>query len=141
MLHKISICTRKRQATRGAAMVEMAFVLPVYLLLCWGFLNFSWILFGYGNATYASKFTARYAAYHGATSASPCSNLSLQTIAKQYLWGTPQNGVTITAAWPSGNSPGNWVSLNIKVVYPTGIPFSSLQSVTIGTTATEIILE
>ncbi len=116
---------------RGAAMAEMAFVLPVFFLLCWGFMVFAFILFGYCSATYAAKVAVRYASMHGSSSPSPCTSAQLTAIAQQYLWGAPANGVTITPVLTS----------NIKIVYPTGIPFSSLRSVTIGTTAQEVVLE
>jgi len=125
---------------RGAAMAEMAFVLPIFFLLCWGFMVFAFILFGYCSATYAAKVAVRYASMHGSSSPSPCTSAQLTAIAQQYLWGAPANGVTITPVLTS-NSIGGVVSVNIKIVYPTGIPFSSLRSVTIGTTAQEVVLE
>jgi hypothetical protein len=85
--------------------------------------------------------TARYAAYHGSSSPSPCTSAQLSTIASQYLWGAPSGGLTVSSTWPFGSNIGEYVTVNIKMVYTTGIPFSSLKSVTIGTTATEIILE
>jgi len=124
----------------GAAMAEMALVLPVFFLLCWGFIEFAFILFGYCSATYAAKIAVRYAAVHGSSSPSPCTSPQVTAIAKQFVWGAPANGLTITPVLTS-NDIGGVVSVNIKIVYPTGIPFSSLRSVTIGTTAQEIVLE
>jgi Flp pilus assembly protein TadG len=123
-------------------MAEMALVLPVFFLLCWGFILLSFILFGYCSATYAAKVAVRYAAVHGGSSPSPCSSSDLTAIAKQYLWGVPANGTTVAPSWASGSSSiGSFVTVTITIVYPTGIPFSTLHSVTIGTTATETILE
>ncbi len=127
---------------RGAAMAEMALVLPVFFLFCWGFIMIAFVLFGYCNATYAAKVAVRYAAVHGSSSPSPCTSADLTAIAKQYLWGAPANGLTISPAWVGNNNNiGSTVSVNIKIVYPTGIPFSSLRSVTIGTTAAEYVVE
>lgn len=131
----------RRRRQRGAAMAEMALVLPVYFMFCWSFFLFSFILFGYCNATYASKIAARYAAFHGSTSYSPCTSAQLKAIASQYLWGAPANGATVTTSWPNGSSIGSWVTVEITITYTTGIPFSSLKSVTIGTAATEMILQ
>ncbi len=125
-------------------MAEMAFVLPVFFLLCWGFIMFAFILFGYCSATYAAKIAVRYAASHGSTSASPSTSAQITAIAQQYLWGAPANGVTITPSFTMGTdvgSVGGYTSVSITIVYPTGIPFSSLRSVTIGTMATELVLE
>jgi Flp pilus assembly protein TadG len=125
-------------------MAEMALVLPVFFLFCWGFIMFAFILFGYCSATYAAKIAVRYAASHGSTSANPSTNAQITAIAQQYLWGAPANGVTITPSYTLGTqvgSVGGYASVNIKIVYPTGIPFSSLTSVTIGTTAIELVLQ
>ncbi len=121
-------------------MVEMALVLPVFFLFCWGFIMIAFVLFGYCSATYAAKLAVRYASVHGSSSPSPCTSAQLTAIAHQYLWGAPANGLTISPAWSSTNIGGT-VSVNITIVYPTGIPFSSLRSVTIGTTAQEVVLE
>ncbi len=120
----------------------MALVLPVFFLLCWGFILLAFILFGYCSSTYAAKVAVRYAAVHGSSSPSPCTSAQLTTMAKQYLWGVPVSGTTVAPSWPTGNTNiGSLVTVTITVVYPTGIPFSTLHSVTIGTTATETILE
>ena len=131
----------RRKNQRGASTVEAAFVLPTYLLLCFGFVTFAWIMFGYCNATYAARITARYAAVHGSSSPSPCTNSSLSTLANSYLWGAPANGVTVASSWPNGKNIYDWVTVNITLVYPTGIPFASLSSITVGTSATEMITE
>ncbi len=116
-------------------------VLPVFFLLCWGFLVISFVLMGYCNATYASKMAARYAVLHGNTSPSPFTTAQLRAIAFQYLWGAPAATSTFVVIQTNGMNIGSAVNVSITVVYPTGIPFSSLSSVTIGTSTTEIILE
>jgi Flp pilus assembly protein TadG len=130
-----------RRTQRGAATVEMALVLPVYLALCWGIIVFSFILFGFCNATYASRVAVRYAAFHGSSSHSPCTTAQVQAIATQYLFGAPKNGFTVTPSWPNGSDIYDWATVTITITYPTGIPYFSLKSVTVGATATEMIME
>jgi Flp pilus assembly protein TadG len=119
----------------------MALVLPVFFLFCWGFMVLSFVLMGYGNATYASKMAARYAVMHGNTSPSPFTTAQLKAIAYQYLWGAPSATSTFVVIQTNGMNIGSAVNVGITVVYPTGIPFSSLSSVTIGASTTEVILE
>ena len=116
-------------------MIEMALILPVYFMLVLGMVQMCFILFGYCNATYACRQAAHYAAVHGTDSTYVCTSSDVQTVAKQYLWGAPKNGVTITTSWPNGNAPDHYLTVQISVVYPIGIPFSKMSSVTIGTSA------
>jgi len=122
-------------------MIEMALVLPVYFLLVFGTMQLCFVLFGYCNATYACRQAARFAAVHGTGSTYTCTNADLQKIAKQYLWGTPPLGTTITTSWYPDNNPGSSVTVKISVVYPTVIPFSRLSTITVGTAAQALILQ
>jgi hypothetical protein len=101
----------------------------------------SFVLMGYCNATYASKMAARYAVLHGNTSPSPFTTAQLQAVAFQYLWGAPAATSTVVVIQTNGMNIGSAVNVGVTVIYATGIPFSSLSSVTIGASTTEIILE
>jgi Flp pilus assembly protein TadG len=133
--------TNRRDGQRGTAMMEMALILPIYFLLVYGVILICYVLFGYCNATYASRIAARYGAVHGTGSTYQCTSTDLQNLAKQFLWGAPANGTTITPSWSPDNNPGSSVTVTIKLVYPTAIPFSSIRQVTVGTSAQEVILQ
>jgi Flp pilus assembly protein TadG len=138
-----AITAIRRARQRGSAMIEMALVLPVYFMLVFGMVQLCFILFGYCNATYASRQAARYAAVHGTGATYTCTSTDIQNVALQYLWGAPKNGVTISTSWPdtTTNNPNNYVTVTISLVYPTGIPFSKISSIVVGTSATAWILQ
>ncbi len=140
-MRKAKVSTNRRMKQRGTAMVEMALILPVYFLLVYGTIQFCWVMFGYCNATYACRQAARYAAVHGTGAPYTCTSTDVKNVASQYLWGAPKNGITINSSWPSGNSPNHYLTVTISLVYPTGIPFSSISSIIVGTSATEWILQ
>lgn len=122
-------------------MVEMALVLPVYFILVFGMVQLCFILFGYCNATYACRQAARYAAVHGSGAVYTCTTTDVANVAKQYLWGAPKNGVTVSTTWPSGNNPNSYVNVMITLVYPSAIPFSKMSTITVGTASTAWILQ
>jgi Flp pilus assembly protein TadG len=122
-------------------MIEMALILPAYFMLVFGMVQMCFVLFGYCNATYASRQATRYAAVHGAGSVYPCTSTDLQNIAKQYLWGAPSGHVTITSVWSPDNNPGSTITVKISMVYPTVIPFAKLNQITVGTAAQAIVLQ
>jgi Flp pilus assembly protein TadG len=131
----------RRAKQRGAAMMEMALVLPVYFILVYGMLQLCFIMFGYCSATYACRQAARYAAVHGTGAAYTCTSTDVQNVVYQYLWGVPKSAVTVNTSWPSGNSPNQYFTVSVSLSYPTAIPFSRLSTITVGTSAKEWILE
>jgi Flp pilus assembly protein TadG len=77
---------------RGSELVELAVILPVFFLLLFGLFNFSIVLFGYSNATYATRAATRYAALHSSTSLVPSTTASIQSYATQFLFAAPAGG-------------------------------------------------
>jgi Flp pilus assembly protein TadG len=116
-------------------MVEFALVIPAFFILLFGFIQFSIIFFGYCNAKYASQVAVRYAIVHGSLSATPCTNIALTNIAKQYLWGAPSGAITVTSTWSPDNNPGSTVTVRVSILYKTLIPFSSLSTIPVGASA------
>lgn len=121
-------------------MVEIALILPIFFLLIFGFTSFAFVLFGFCNATYASRAAVRYAVLHGGSTGSPCTAAQVQTLVTSYLWGTPSAGITVTTNWNPDNSMGSTVAMKVAITYHVGIPFSSLNNIVVGTTAQGTIL-
>ena len=96
---------------RGGAAIEMAVVLPVFFILLFGLFSFAIILFGYGNATYASRAGSRFASLHSATSLSPCTASSVQSFVMPFLWAAPSGGVTVATTWSPSNTVGSTVNV------------------------------
>ncbi len=126
-------------AEHGGTAIEMAVILPCLLLLLVGFFDFCIILFSYGNITYATRAAARYASLGSSTSASPCTAASVKAVVTPYLWAATSGNVTVTPNWPTTNTVGATVTVTTRIVYSTGIPWSSLQSVTIQSVAQRTI--
>jgi len=125
---------------RGDTVLETALVLPVFLLLLFGLFNFSIVLFGYCNATFASRAAARFASLHSSTSLVPSTTATVTAVVTPFVNVTPGAVATVTPTWPSGNTVGNTVSVSVKLVFSTQIPFSTLKTVTVGSTAQRVIM-
>jgi len=121
-------------------LLETALVLPVFFLLLFGLFYFSIALFGFCNATYASRAAARYASLHSSTSLSPCTTASVQSVVAPYLAVTPAATSTVTTVWTASNTIGSTVSVSVTLVYSVGIPFSKLNAITVGSTAQRTII-
>jgi len=64
---KSSVLPERRRRQRGQSMVEMAFVLPIFLVLVMGVIDFSWGLKSWISVTNAAREAARYGAVNCAS--------------------------------------------------------------------------
>ncbi len=55
--------------------------------------------------------------------------------------GRPKTGTTITTTWSPDNNPGSKVTVTIVLVYPTAIPFSKMNTISVGASSQAIILQ
>jgi Flp pilus assembly protein TadG len=124
----------------GSTALETALVLPTFFLLVFGLFYFSIVLFGFCNATFASRAAARYACLHSSTSLAPATTASVQAVASPYLPGAPLATTTVLPTWSPSNTVGGTVTVSITLVYSVGIPFTTLRSITVGSTAQRTIL-
>jgi Flp pilus assembly protein TadG len=137
----ISVSQRRKGKQEGGAMIEYALVLSLYFILIYGFVQFCLILFGFNNATYASRIALRYAIIHGSTATYSCTATDISNIVKPLLWGAPAGGATVTTTWSPSNTPGSTVSIKVAIQYLPKIPFFPSNLITAGTTASGTILQ
>ncbi len=137
----IPVSQRRIGGQKGSAMIEYALVLSVFFMLIWGFIQFSLILFGFNNATYASRIAIRYAVVHGSTATYTCTSTDISNIITPLLWGAPSGGTTIVTTWNPNNTPGSTVSIKVAIQYTPAIPFFPRKAFTVGTTAYGTILQ
>jgi len=104
-------------------MIEMALVLPVFLLLLFGIFNFSIVLFGRGSAIYGADVAARYAAMHSSTAVVPSTLASVTSAATEYLLSTSNSPPTVTTTYNPANTIGATVTVTVSIPYPLTIPF------------------
>lgn len=122
-------------------MIEYALVLSVFFMLMWGFVQFSLILFGFNNATYASRIAIRYAIVHGSTATYTCTSTDISNIVTPLLWGAPNGAATIVTTWTPNNTPGSTVSIKVAIQYTPKLPFFPSKVFTVGATSYGTILQ
>ena len=65
---------------RGDAAIELAIVLPLFLLFIFGILQLGYIMWGYISLEYALSYTARYAFVHPTSTSAQLKNYAASTI-------------------------------------------------------------
>jgi TadE-like protein len=63
---------RSRRSTRGQSLVEFAIILPVFLLIVFGILDFGRVVWANSAVTNATREAARYAIVHGGSPDNAC---------------------------------------------------------------------
>ena len=111
----------------GSALLELALVMPVFLLVIFGILQCTLALFAYCNISYASRAAVRYASLHSSSSAAPATNASVRTVIDPFVWCAPANDVSIAITWSPSNSVGSTVQVQVQMNLPLAIPFSDTQ--------------
>ena len=118
----------------GSSLIETALVLPVVLLMTFGLIDVCLILFGMGNANFASRAALRYASMHSNTSSSPATQAQLSTIVSAFILPYPSNTFSVTEQFYSGSGftsaagPGNNVGLGVLVTVTVSYQFSVMGS-------------
>ena len=126
-----------RDGERGQAIVEFALILPVFLLLVFGFIDSARAVFQYITLADAAREGTRYAIVHGGASTSPsgptANDAALQTQVLRYTIGVPN--VTVASTWPDGtNTRGSTVSVVVTAPFvplPSQLLLNGALSVTV----------
>jgi Flp pilus assembly protein TadG len=92
-------------------MVELALILPVFLVFILGIIDFAQIMYAYGTVSEAARVGARYAMVNGSRAASPvgptANDANVASVVKQYAPALDPSRLTITSSWGSGNNQAN----------------------------------
>jgi len=97
----------KSPGPQGAAAVELALVLPLFIVLLFGVVEFGLIVYAKGIITQASREGARYGVVYSLT---PKTQADIEAYVQSYLQDAGFAGATVTAT--TGNP------LSVKVNYP-----------------------
>jgi Flp pilus assembly protein TadG len=117
---------RVRRRRHGAAVVELAVVMPVILLFLLGTIDFSLIMYAYGTVSEAARGGARYAIVHGSWSSVPvgpaANDATVATTVKSFAPALDPTQLTITSSWANNsNAPSSQVTVNVSYNCPMSI--------------------
>ena len=132
----------------GTYTVEMAFVMPLYLMLIFGFTSAALLLFVYCETTYACRAAVRFASVHSssipcnASNNNPCAPADIQKVLTDAM--PTINGGQFTPSGPTygakGNMAGSTVSVGVQILYSAGLPYMQSSPITLSSSAQAYIL-
>lgn len=133
---------RRRPRRRGAAVVEMAVVLPVLLLMLLATIDLAQVVFAYGAVAEACRAGARHAIVHGSMSKAPVgpspNDPNLEKVVRANAPALNPARLSVTSQWPRGDNRAN-SPVTVTVVYQCPLvvgPLVGLKSVTVQSSST-----
>jgi Flp pilus assembly protein TadG len=145
---------------RGAAIIETALSLMVFLSFLFGIMEAGFALYTYNDLCEASREGARYAIVRGATWGTACASYTSSdctaspTQIQSYVQSIGFTGITVSTpvytAFANGstcpatgpcNSWGNQVAITVTYNFPMTIPFIPTQTLALSSTSAMIIAQ
>ncbi len=101
---------RLAREDRAQSLVELAFILPILLLIVTGLFDLARAVFAENTLAYAAREGTRYAIVHGSASSTPVgptntSDPTIASVVRNAAIGVPN--ITVTTSWPDGNNDRN----------------------------------
>jgi Flp pilus assembly protein TadG len=130
-----------KRGRRGSTMLEGAFVMTTFVILLVGSMDFGRLGFTYNSVTYAAHQAARFASTNGSASGHAATVATIQANADNNLIGLSATGLTVAVTWTPNNNPGSQVQVVVSYRFtPLVIPISA-GSLTLKSTAVDIITQ
>lgn len=118
---------KSRARQRGQSLVELAFALPLFLVLVMGIIDFSWGLKSWISITNAAREAARYGAVSCAAGDDDASGVSQRAIDTASGLGLTAANVTVTNCSPGASTES--VIVDIQYDYQLITPLGGLLSI------------
>lgn len=120
--HGESGTTPKQRKERGQSLVELAFALPIFLILVMGIVDFSWGLKSWISATNAARESARYGAINCSSGAATTTDVEQRAIDTATGLGLTASDVTVTNCATGTSTQSLLVEIDFdhKLVTPLG---------------------
>jgi len=131
----------------GQAVLEMALVMPLFILVTFGTFECGMALMNYVNACYAIRVGARYASVHSSSSLSPATTAQIQAMVTSNMYMANVSSTTVIVSYGnrSGGAGGNYVGDLVGIGLLWGqnlnIPFYGKSNFYVNTQTYRIIVQ
>jgi Flp pilus assembly protein TadG len=135
---------------RGQALVEFAFVAPIFFLMLFGIIDFGRYVYYVQILNNSAREGARYAIVHGSNSFQPTGptpdDPTIEAVVRKYAVGVVGNGAVldIDSIWgtppnPPSNNRGQKVHVTVTYAFHSLIPIVPIPPITINGESTLVI--
>ena len=131
---------------RGSSLIEFALISFMFVMVLAGVVEMGRMVLVYNTIANAAREGTRYAIVHGAdqtvSPSGPGNVTAVQTVVKNFASAglVDTSKLTITVAYPNGNTAGSLVSVKVTYPYDPFVNyFSSMLNQTLGSTSEGVI--
>jgi len=142
----------RRSDERGQNTLEAAICMTLFLMVLFGLIELSFVLYTYHAVAESAREGTRYAIVHGSACTPSGCTASASTI-ESYVEGLGllnASAMSVTTTWSAGtqstcspsascNNPGNLVQVSVQYQIPLVLPFVKSTNVTMSSTSQMII--
>jgi len=111
----------------GQSLTELAIVLPLFLVVTFGIIDASRLIYAYNAVSLSAREGVRWAVVRGATSGRPASAADVSNFVRSMSAGVP---VDVSVSWdpPGNNQPGSAVVVTVQNDFATITRFPGVPS-------------
>jgi Flp pilus assembly protein TadG len=96
-----------RSHLKGQTYAEFALCAVVVLILIFGVVNFSLVVYAYNFVSYAAREGARFAAVHGSSNPPPAHSADITNLISAEGYGLNGGNLKVSTTWSPNNQPGS----------------------------------
>ncbi|MGA3190185.1 MAG: TadE/TadG family type IV pilus assembly protein [Bryobacteraceae bacterium] len=116
MRARIQPSARRRKTQAGNAIVEISLCLTALILIMFGIVEYSRLMYAFNFVSYAARSASRYASLHGSSSASPVTQAEMTTYVQALAVALNSSQLVVNTTWSGSASPGNSPGNTVQVV-------------------------
>lgn len=134
--------TRLRRFRRDSAagtLVEFAIVFPILVVLTFGVIELGFAFYAQNTLTAAAREGARYAVVRSSLSNRIATVDSVRNFVLSRIPFRNMGGITVATSWPSGNTPGSPVQVNVQYAFRPITGLGILGQRTLSSTSSMVI--
>lgn len=132
---------RRRQRQRGAAFLEAALTMTVFLTILFGIMDFGRLVWWDTMLADAAREGSRYASMRGSSVTHPATASDVTADVKSTIVAMDTSAMNVSTTWSPNNKPGSTVSVTVTYPFSPLVPYIPTGTITLTSTSAYTITQ
>jgi Flp pilus assembly protein TadG len=138
---RLRVSEYRKGRQRGAAMVEGALVMVVFLFMLFGLMDFGRMVWSYTTVAHSAREATRFASVHGSASGHTASASQIQGIVTSSSLGLDPSKLTTTVTFTPDQSAGSTVKVSVSYSFSAIAPYIPVAPIALTSTSQMVIYQ